>query len=264
MQIPLRQGRWIADSDTATSMPVVVVNQALADRFFPSGAAVGSRIRLGPNPKAPWRTIVGIIGNVRHDGPERDAGPEAFNALAQDPIEGFLVVRADLDRGALVSAVRATAASIDPSVVISRVRWLDALMDEHLAPRRLSMLLVEGFAAVALGLALLGIYGVVSYTVAQRVPEIGVRIALGAAPPAIHRMVLGDGLRLAIPGLVVGIAIALAVARLARSVLFDVSPADPAVFTAVVALMLVVATLACYLPARRAAHVDPVQAIRAE
>jgi putative ABC transport system permease protein len=126
------------------------------------------------------------------------------------------------------------------------------------------MLLVEGFAAVALGLALLGIYGVVSYTVAQRVPEIGVRIALGAAPPAIHRMVLGDGLRLAIPGLVVGIAIALAVARLARSVLFDVSPADPAVFTAVVALMLVVATLACYLPARRAAHVDPVQAIRAE
>ncbi len=264
MQIPLRQGRWIADSDTATSMPVVVVNQALADRFFPSGAAVGSRIRLGPNPKAPWRTIVGIIGNVRHDGPERDAGPEAFNALAQDPIEGFLVVRADLDRGALVSAVRATAASIDPSVVISRVRWLDALMDEHLAPRRLSMLLVEGFAAVALGLALLGIYGVVSYTVAQRVPEIGVRIALGAAPPAIHRMVLGDGLRLAIPGLVVGTAIALAVARLARSVLFDVSPADPAVFAAVVALMLVVATLACYLPARRAARVDPVQAIRAE
>lgn len=264
MQIPLLQGRWIADSDTATSMRVVVVNKALAERFFPNGDAVGSRIRLGPNPKALWKTIVGVVGNVRHAGPEAEPSPEAFEAFAQDPLEASLVVRADLDRAAAVAAVRTVVAAVDPGVVVAQVRWLDAMMDEHLAPRRLSMLLVEAFAAVALGLALLGVYGVISYTVALRVPEIGVRIALGAAPPEIHRMILGDGLRLSIPGLAAGTAIALAVARLARSVLFGVSPTDPAVFAAVVALMLGVAMLACYVPARRAARVDPVKAIRTE
>jgi putative ABC transport system permease protein len=264
MRIPLLQGRWIADSDTATSMRVVVVNKALADRFFPRGDAVGSRIRLGPNPNAAWQTIVGVVGNVRQAGPEAEPGPEAFEALAQDPSEGSLVVRADLDRAGAVSAVRAAVAAVDPAVVVAQVRWLDAMMDDHVAPRRLAMVLVEGFAAVALGLALLGIYGVINYSVVQRVPEIGVRIALGAAPSAIHRMVLADGLRVALPGLIGGTIVALFVARLARSVLFGVSPADPAVFAAVGALMLAVAMLACYLPARRAARVDPLQAIRVE
>lgn len=264
LQIPLLQGRWIADSDTAASMRVAVVNKALADRFFPNGDAVGSRIRLGPNPKALWKTIVGVVGNVRHAGPEAEPAPEAFQPFAQDPFEGSMVIRADLDRGAAVSAVRSAVAAVDPTVVVAQVRWLDTLMDEHVAPRRLSMLLVEAFAAIALGLALLGIYGVISYTVAQRVPEIGVRIALGAAPPAIHQMVLGDGLRLALPGLAAGTAIALAVARLARSLLFGVSPADPATFASVLMLMCAVAALACYLPARRAARVDPVTAMRSE
>jgi putative ABC transport system permease protein len=264
LQIPLLQGRWIADSDTAASMRVAVVNKALADRFFPNGDAVGSRIRLGPNPKALWKTIVGVVGNVRHAGPEAEPAPEAFQPFAQDPFEGSMVIRADLDRGAAVSAVRSAVAAVDPTVVVAQVRWLDTLMDEHVAPRRLSMLLVEAFAAIALGLALLGIYGVISYTVAQRVPEIGVRIALGAAPPAIHQMVLGDGLRLALPGLAAGTAIALAVARLARSLLFGVSPADPATFASVLVLICAVAALACYLPARRAARVDPVTAMRSE
>jgi putative ABC transport system permease protein len=264
MQIPLLHGRWIADSDTATSMKVVVVNQSLADRFFPSGDAVGSRIRLGPNPKAAWKTIVGVIGNVHHAGPETEPSPEAFEAFAQDPFAATVVVRSDLDRAATVAAVRSAVAAVDPAVVVAQVRWLDTLLDERLAPRRLSMWLVEGFAGVALALALLGIYGVISYTVAQRVPEFGVRIALGAAPPAIHRMVLGDGLRLALPGLAIGAAIALVVARLARSLLFGVSPADPATFVFVAGLMLAVSTLACYLPARRAARVDPVTAIRNE
>jgi putative ABC transport system permease protein len=245
-------------------MKVAVVNQALADRFFPSGNAVGSRIRLGPNPKAPWKTIVGVVGNVRHAGPEREPEPEAFEAFAQDPLESTVVVRTDLDRGATVAAVRRAAAAIDPTLAVAQVRWLDTMLDEHLAARRLSMLLVEMFAAVALGLALLGIYGVVTCTVTERVPEIGVRIALGAEPTAIHRMVLGDGLRLALPGLVAGAGAALLVARMARSLLFGVSPADPATFAAVIASMLSVAALACYLPARRASRVDPLVAIRAE
>ncbi len=201
---------------------------------------------------------------MRHNGPERDAEPEAYKPFDQDPLEASLVVRADLPPASLVPAIRAAAASVDRSVIVARVQWLDSLMDEHLAARRLSMLLVAGFAAVALALALLGIYGVVNYTVAQRVPEIGVRIALGAEPATIHRMVLGDGLRLAVPGLIAGTALALAAARVSRSLLFDVSPADPASFATVIALVLGVATLACYIPARRAARVDPLTAIRTE
>jgi putative ABC transport system permease protein len=264
MQIPLLEGRWAADSDTAQSPRVVVVNKALAERFFPQGGAVGTRIRLGPNPNAPWRTIVGVVGSVRHGGPEAPASPEAFEPFAQDPFEGTVVVRADGDRAATLSAVRAVARSIDPSVVLYHAEWMDGLMDEHLAPRRLSLRLVGGLAALALGLALLGIYGVMSYTVAERVPEIGVRVALGAPPATIHRMVLGEGLRLALPGLAAGIAIALVAARVARSVLFDVSPADPATYAGVTGLVLAVSLLACYLPARRAARVDPIAAMREE
>jgi putative ABC transport system permease protein len=264
MRIPLLQGRWIADSDTATAPPIVVVNKALADRFFPSGHVLGSRVRLGPNPKAPWRTIVGVIGNVRHEGPEQEPVPEAYNAFAQDPVEASLVVRAGLPREAVIASIRGVTSSIDGSVVVARVQWLDSLLDDHLAPRRLSMLLVAGFGAVALGLALLGIYGVINYAVTQRVPEIGVRIALGAEPGTIHRMVLGDGLKLALPGMAAGTLMALAAARFSRSLLFQVSPADPATFGAVIALVLAVATLACYVPARRASRVDPLTAIRAE
>jgi predicted permease len=264
MQILLLEGRGFDDRDTADAMKVVVVNKALVDRFFPEGHAVGSRIRLGPNPKAAWRTIVGVVGNIYHKGPETPPDPEAFNVLTQDASSGTVVVRAASDEASLVADVKAVTRSIDPAVVVYKTQWLDALMDEHLAPRRLSLRLVEGFAAIALGLALLGIYGVVSYTVAQRLPEIGVRMALGASPSEIHRMVLGDGLRLAVPGLVAGAVAAALAARVARSVLFGVSPWDPVAFVSVFVLVLGVSAVACYVPARRAARVDPLRTIRAE
>jgi putative ABC transport system permease protein len=263
MQIPLLQGRWIADADTAESLKVVVVNQALAKRFFATGDAIGSRVRLGPNPKAAWLTIVGVIGDVRHDGPETEPMPEAFKPLTQDTMGDMtLVVRADGDRAAIASAVKSVTRTIDPAVVLWRLQWMDGILDEHLAPRRLSLLLVEGFAALALGLALVGIYGVMSYAVSERVPEIGVRMAMGAAPGEIYRMVIADGLRLAVPGLLIGIAVALIVTRIARSLLFNVSPADPVAFSLVSAGGLAIALMACYVPARRAARVDPLQAIR--
>jgi predicted permease len=265
MQIPLLQGRWLADSDTAEAMKVVVVNQALAKRFFPEGDAIGSRIRLGPNPKAPWFTIVGVIGNVRHEGPEAEPAPEAFRPLTQDTFGDLtLVVHAEGDRAAIATTVKGVARTIDPDVVLWRLQWMDGILDEHLAPRRLSLLLVEGFAALALGLALLGIYGVMSYAVSERVPEIGVRMAMGAAPGEIYRMVIADGLRLAVPGLLIGVAVALMVTRIARSLLFSVSPADPVAFSVVSAGGLAIALMACYIPARRAARVDPLQAIRSE
>jgi putative ABC transport system permease protein len=142
------------------------------------------------------------------------------------------------------------------------MRTMEDMLDEHVAPRRLAMLLVQGFALAALALALIGIYGVLSYTVSQRVPEIGVRMALGASPGEILRMTIRDGLRLAIPGIALGVVAALGATSLASAVLFNVSSADPASYAVLTAGVLLVALLACYLPARRASHVDPLSAIR--
>jgi putative ABC transport system permease protein len=265
MQIPVLEGRGLADSDTAEAQRVAVVNRVLADRFFPNGRAVGARIRLGPNPKAPWITIVGIVGNVRHAGPETEPAPEAFRPTVQD-VNGdmALVVRTTGAPETLVPAVRSAVRAVDPTVTLWRVRTVANVMDEHLAPRRLAMLLVTGFGGLALALALLGIYGVMSYTVAERVPEIGVRLALGADPHGILRMIVGDGMRLTVPAVLTGVAAAFAVTRLAGALLFDVSPTDPATYATVVAAIAAVALLACYVPARRASRVDPLVAIRAE
>jgi putative ABC transport system permease protein len=265
MQIPILEGRGIGDGDTAAAPKVVVINRALADRFFPGGRAVGTRVRLGPNPKAPWWTIVGIAGNVRHIGPETEPTPEAFMPAAQEVNDDLtLAVRMSGNPDAIARAVRDASRSVDPAVTLWRMRTVADVMDEHLAPRRLAMWLIAGFGAIALALALLGIYGVMSCTVSERVPEIGVRLALGANPAGILRMVVRDGMRLAIPGLMAGAVAAAAVTRVARALLFDVSPTDPATFAAVAASITVVALLACYLPARRASRVDPLVAIRAE
>jgi len=265
MQIPILEGRGIADNDTATSERVAIVNKALADRFFPNGRAIGSRVRLGPSPKAPWWTIVGVAGNVRHTGPETEPAPEAFLPLPQE-VNGdmTLAVRTSGDPAAIAGAVRDVSRGIDPAVTIWRMRTINDLLDEHLAPRRLAMWLIAGFGGVALALALLGIYGVMSCTVSERVPELGVRLALGARPAAILWMVVRDGLRLAIPGLLVGTGVAIAVTRLAQALLFDVSPTDPITFVTVAAGVALVAALACCLPAWRASRVDPLSAIRVE
>ena len=265
MQIPILEGRGLADADTADSQRVLVVNRALADRFFKEGHAIGARVRIGPGDKSKWWTIVGIVGNVRHAGPEVEPAPEVFMPTVQE-VDGdmTLVVRTEGDPAALAGSIRAVSKSIDPTVTLWQVRTMADVLDEHLAPRRLAMLLIVGFGAVALALALVGIYGVMSYTVSERVPEIGVRLALGAAPGGILRMVVRDGLRLAVPGLVAGGAIALGVTRLAQALLFDVSPTDPATFAAVAVVIVLVAALACGIPGWRASRVDPLRAIRTE
>ena len=265
LRIPVLEGRGVADTDTGESLKVAVVNRALADRFFSAGGAIGARIRLGPNPKAPWRTIVGVLGNIRHDGPEAEAAPEAFLPASQD-VNGdmAMAVRGSGDASALAGAVRDAVRAVDPSVTVWQTRTLDDMLQEHVAPRRLSMLLVQGFALAALALALIGIYGVLSYSVSQRAPEIGVRMALGASPAAILRMTIDDGLRLAIPGIAIGVVAAIVATRFARAVLFNVSPFDPASYAVLTTAVLLVALIACYLPARRAAGVDPLSAIRTD
>jgi len=265
MQIPVLQGRGITDHDTATSQPVLVVNQALADRFFPRGNAIGARIRLGPNPKARWWTIAGVVGNVRHAGPETEPAPEAFMPLPQEVTGDMtLAVRTTADPAAIATAVRDATRAVDPAVTLWRMRTIADVIDEHLAPRRLSMWLIAGFGGIALALALLGIYGVMSCAVSERVPELGIRLALGAHPAGILWTVVRDGLRLAVPGLLAGAAVAFAVTRLASAVLFDVSPTDPLTFATVAAGTALVATLACALPAWRASRVDPLSAIRTQ
>jgi putative ABC transport system permease protein len=173
-----------------------------------------------------------------------------------------LAVRTDGDPIALVATVRAVVREVDPAATVWQFRTMDGIIDTYLAPRRLAMMVIEGFAASALVLALIGIYGVLSYTVSQRVPEIGVRIALGAQRNEILRGTIGDGLRLAVPGVLIGIATAVGVSRLVRAVLFDVSPTDPVSYVVLTGCVLVVAVVACYLPARRASRVDPLSAIR--
>ena len=264
LEIPVIEGRGISGSDNAGALKVAVVNHALVQRFFANGHAIGSRLRLGPNPKAPWRTIVGVVGDVHHDGAYSPVDAEAFLPAAQD-VNGDmqLAVRVDGEPSALVGAVREAVHEVDPTVTVWQFRTMDDIVDEHLAPRRLAMVVIEGFAVLALALALVGIYGVLSYTVSQRVPEIGVRMALGAQRTEILRHTIRDGLRLAVPGVAIGLAIAVAASRLISAVLFDVSPTDPLAYAVLSAGVLVVAALACYLPARRASRVDPLTAIRA-
>ncbi len=266
LHIPVLDGRGLADSDTPDSLKVAVVNHALARRFFPRGGAVGARIRVGRDPKAPWRTIVGVVGNVRHTGPEEEPGPEVFLPLTQNVYRGemSLTVRAEGDPAALAGAIRDTARSIDPSVMLWRIGAMDGLIDDYLAPRRLSLRLVQGLAAVALVLALIGIYGVLSYTVSQRVPEIGVRMALGAGRGDIVRMMIASGARLGFVGIAVGVAVSLATSRLLNGLLFGVERTDAVTYASVIVLMLLAALLACAIPAMRAARVNPLTAIRAE
>jgi predicted permease len=266
LRIPVLDGRGLADSDTPGSLPVALVNHALASRFFPRGGAVGARIRIGRSPTTPWRTIVGVVGDVRHAGPETEPGPEVFLPLAQDVDRNdmSLAVRADGDPAALAAAIRDTVHAIDPSVTLWRIRAMDDLMDDYLAPRRLSLRLVQGFAAVALALALVGIYGVLSYTVSQRVPEIGVRMALGAQRGQIVGMMMASGARLGLIGIAAGIAVSLVTSRILTGLLFGVERADPVTYASVIVLMLAAALLACAIPAIRAARVNPLSAIRAE
>lgn len=266
LRIQVLDGRGFADSDTPESLKVAVVNRALASRFFPRGDAVGARIRIGRDPKAPWRTIVGIVGDLRHTGPEKEPGPEVFMPVTQaiDRNNMSLTVRAEGDPAALAAAIRETARSIDPSVMVWHIRAMDDLMADYLAPRRLSLQLVQGFAAVALTLALIGIYGVLSYTVSQRVPEIGVRMALGARRGEIVRMMIASGARLGLIGIAAGVAVSLAASRILNDVLFGVERTDAVTYASVIVLMLVAALLACAIPAIRAARINPLSAIRTE
>ena len=276
MRIPLVAGRYIDAGDVRDRLPVIVVNQALAEHFFGvQGAreAVGKRIKWGsPGSPNPWLTIVGVTANVKDTGLDRDQEWSVYFPLLQAPdvnLTGMLrsiafVARASGSDASLARAMRGVVRAIDPDMPIVGPRLMDDVVDTSMADRRFNTYLLGAFALLALMLAATGIYGLIAYAVVQRTREIGVRLALGALPSDVVRLVLRDGARLAGIGIVLGLAGALSLTRVIRTLLFHVSPFDPVSFAGAAALLLAVAVAASLLPAWRAARTDPQLAMRAE
>jgi putative ABC transport system permease protein len=256
-------GRGILPTDSADGERVIVVNDALVRRFWPGENPVGRRVRIGPNPKAPWRTIVGVVEDVRHESLDQQPTPELYLPFTQESSQrAWVVVKTGGDPLSLAGALRAQLAALDPLLPLSSIATMEQVVGASVSRRRFTMTLLGAFAGIALILALIGIYGVMGYLVSQRTHEIGVRMALGAAPGDVRQLVLGQGLALAATGVAIGIAGALLTTRLMSALLYDLEPTDAATFVTVSLAVLAVSLLACYLPARRASNVDPIAALR--
>jgi putative ABC transport system permease protein len=264
MGIAVRGGRVFTDNDTADSPTVAVINETMARKFWPGQEAVGRRFSRDKNPPR-WIEVVGVVADVRQHGIERVPLPESYHPFTQNPRSmRYMVLRCAMDPSSLIPAVRRTVAGLDKDLPAYDVRTMEEVFATRTAPRRFQMLLFAVFAAVALLLASAGIYGVMAYGVSQRRHEIGVRLALGARTRDVLRMVMGEGLVLGLGGVVIGLVGSLALARVMSSLLFGVEARDPGTFLLVAPLSIVVALAASYLPARRAARVDPVVVLRAE
>ena len=269
MRIPLRRGRLIQESDGPDAPPVVLINETMARKFWPNQDPLGKRMKFGlPGDDVPWLRIVGIVGDVRqmrlNDPPREEMYFPYRQAKDNWMVPRDLAIRTSGDPLSLAGAVRQAVWSIDKDQPVSSVMTLDNLLDLEVAHRRVEAALLVGFAALALILACIGIYGVLSYLVAQRTREIGVRLALGASAADVFRTVAGQGMTLAGLGIAAGLAGAMALSRLLRSLLFGVSAGEPLVYACAVAVFALVALLACYVPARRASHVDPMVTLRYE
>jgi predicted permease len=253
-------GRDISERDTPSTERVIVINQTMARNLFPGGKAIGQVIRVD------WdRRVVGIVGDVRHLALEQGAGNEMYIPIRQtgDFASVDLVLRTTLPPAELASAVRAALKSIAPNLPRNDFRTLQQLVDKSVSPRRFVVMLLGGFALFALILASLGIYGVISYSVNQRTQEIGIRMALGATAGDLQARIILQTLTLAAIGMLVGGAASWALARTLSGLLFGVTAGDPVTFLAMLAVLTAVAALAGYLPARRASHIDPIVALRA-
>jgi len=269
MSIPLRRGRYFGAQDNEHAMPVVIINETMARTYWPNVDALGRRFKLGdPADNTPWMTIVGIVGDVRQMGIDVPVKAEMYMPYRQADLRFYvprdLVFRTAGDPASLVGSVRQAIRAVDPDQPISDVATMEEVLGREISQRRLGMILLTAFAVLALLLASLGIYGVLAYFVAQHRNEIGVRLALGATPAKILLFVLQKGMRLTLLGVGIGLAASFALTRLMTSLLFGVNPVDPLTFAAVPVLLAVVAFLACWIPARRAARVDPVVALRYE
>ncbi len=267
MRVRLLEGRFFNADDRAKSLPVVIINETFKKQYWPNQSPLGKRIQTSGS-DTPWQTIVGVVRDVRERGLEMDLKPAVYLPVVQVPfgwnIPSQLAVRTAMDPLAIAQAVRQAIWSVDRDQPISNLGTMDDIVDLEIADHTQQTTLLGSFAGLALILACLGIYGVLSYTVTQRTREIGVRMALGASSGDVTRLVVRQGLALTAVGIAIGIGVALAATRSLTKLLVGVQAADPAVYISVAALLALVAAVACYIPASRAARVDPMVALRDE
>jgi predicted permease len=269
MGIPVVEGRSFGPADGPLSTPVAMINQRMANLFYGKTSPIGRRVQPGGSKS--WFTIVGVLKDVKQGGVDSRTGSELYLDYEQAPAAlGFaprnmnVVIRSPLEPASLAATVRRTVSSLDPTLPVVKFRTMDDVFSDSVSRPRFLAQLLGIFAAVALALAAIGTYGVLAYSVTVRRRELGIRMALGSSEQGLLSLVLGQGMGLAVIGLIVGLVGAFAVTRLAASLLFGVKPADPLTFLGVSAFMLAVAFVACLVPARRATHVDPLVALRTE
>jgi predicted permease len=266
MKIPLIRGRFFVERDTEESEQVVIVDENMASTYWPNADPIGKRLKIGdPNSKTPWMTVVGVVANVKHYALDADSRVALYTPHLQSGAGSLAVVaRTSTDPAGLAAAITREARAIDPNLPVFDVKTMEQWLSESLARRRFAMLMLGLFAMVAMLLASVGVYGVMSYSVAQRTREIGVRVALGAQMRDVLQLVIRQGISLAGIGVGIGLLAALGATRLMAGLLFGVRATDPGVFVVVALLLTLVALLACLLPARRATKVDPMIALRHE
>jgi putative ABC transport system permease protein len=284
MNIPLLRGRYFTDHDDRSFLNgkdlsgmndgeriiagtnVIIIDEEFASRYWPNEEAVGKRIRFGSDAKAPSLEVVGVVGRVKMEGLDTDSKRvQGYFSYSQVPFWSMtLVIRGKGDPNLLIAAARNQVKAMDPDQPIYNIRTMDEIRGEAVAPQRLNLMLMTIFAGLAFVLAIVGIYGVMSYAVTQRTHEIGIRMAIGAQPRDVFRLILGQGMFLTALGMVAGLLGAFVLTRLMASMLFAVKPTDPVTFAGVALLLAAVALLACYIPGRRATKVDPVNSLRYE
>jgi putative ABC transport system permease protein len=266
MGIPLLRGRFFSDQDSPSNPKAAIISETLARRYFPNLDPLGRRMMFGfPPDDNVSREIVGIVGDVRDAALSRKPGPMMYVPFAQAPLYGAeVVVRSSLSSSSVAAGIREAVRSIDKNLPVTDIEPLNDALGKSISQERFRTFLLGSFSAIALVLAAVGIFGVMSYSASQRTREIGIRMALGAGRGEVLRLILGQGMKLALFGLGIGVVAALLLTRLMSSLLYSVSATDPVTFASVTIILLSVALTACYIPARRAMRVDPMVALRHE
>jgi putative ABC transport system permease protein len=269
MAIPLLAGREFVEADLKTSLQTGIINKEMAERMWPGEDPVGKRFSVGvplsPKDEVQWVTVVGVVGAVKQTSLGAEPGMEMYQPLAQAPFPSMsFVARTGLDPGSIAEPVRALVASLNSDLPVTNLKSMDEILHDFLAPHRFNMLLLAIFGLAALLLSAVGVFGVISYSVSNRVQEIGIRMALGASSRQVGRLIVGEALILTSIGLAIGFGLSLWSMRLLGGLLFDVGHADNLTTACVAALLAAVALVASYVPARRAMRVDPMIALRQE
>jgi predicted permease len=267
MGIPLISGRFFTEGDKKGAIRVIIINRVMAERYWPNENVIGRRITFNDEPKSDsdWMTVAGVVGDVKDQPNSPSAEPGFWWPETQVPQSDMsIAIRTRSDPRQVIDGLRATVHELDPALAVADVKLMDTVADSSVSTPRFTFALVGLFAGLAILLAAIGAYGVIAYTVSQRTQEFGVRVALGAQRIDLALMVLAQSARLAVPGVILGIVLAVGFGRVLQNLIYGVSTADPIILSGVALLVLTVAMLASYLPARRAGHADPMTTLRAE